>query len=80
MPKGKGKAVYGTYAGSATLHYEELDPSYYVRVRAFFFEGRVFSIIMSESAGVMAAKTSRGITDYTTASSANMNQVRFKDN
>lgn len=75
MPKGKGKPVHGTYSGPPTLNYEELDQSYFVRTKAFFFEGRVFSIILSESAG---ENRTPAITDYTTSSS--VNEVRFKGN
>jgi hypothetical protein len=75
MPKGKGRSVYGTYTGSSTLHYEELDPTYYVRDNSFFSPGRVLSIILTESAGAQAKSK---ITDYTTSSS--INEVRFKNN
>lgn len=78
MPKGKGRALRGSYTGPSTLHYEELDRSYYVRGKAFFFEGRVFSIIMSENAGMTATKKSGFITDYTTSSS--VNEVKYRDN
>jgi hypothetical protein len=80
MPKGEGRSVRGTYTGPGSLHYEELDPSYYVRAKAFFYEGRVFSIILSENAGAQdsdrAARTK--ITEYTTSSS--FNDVLFKNN
>jgi hypothetical protein len=79
MPKGKGKGVLGTYTGPNTLHYEELDPSYFVRDKSFFYEGRVFSIILSENAGSHASARARTkVTDYTTSSL--INEVRFKNN
>jgi hypothetical protein len=79
MPKGKGRSVRGTYNGPPTLHYEELDPSYYVQDKSFFFEGRVFSIILSENAGAQASDRAANakITDYTTTST--INEVMFRN-
>jgi hypothetical protein len=79
MPKGEGESVFGTYTGPTTLHYEELDPSYFVRDKSFFYEGRVLSIILSENAGSHASARARTkVTDYTTSSL--INEVRFKNN
>jgi hypothetical protein len=75
MPKGKGGSVTGTYNGPSTLHYEEVDPSYYVRSKTFFFVGRVFSIIMNENAGGNATAS---ITDYN--SNKSLNEVKYKGN
>jgi hypothetical protein len=59
LPTGRGQNIQGTYHGPPTPHYEPLDRTYYVRPREFFFEGRVFAVIMNETAG----STSRA-TDY----------------
>ncbi|EDU41668.1 conserved hypothetical protein [Pyrenophora tritici-repentis Pt-1C-BFP] len=48
-------------------------PGYYVRSRDFFIEGRVFAVIMNETAG----DTSRPL-DYNTSRS--LNKVRFNNN
>ena len=76
MPKGKGNRVFGTYSPSSnTLHYELVDTSYFVRSKPFFFEGRVFSVIMNETAG---ANSTDKITDYNSSNSINC--VKYKDN
>jgi len=76
MPKGRGNKVLGTYnPPSDPIHYEEVDQSYYVRAKDFFYEGRVFSVIMNETAGSNATDK---ITDYNSSSS--INRVKYKNN
>jgi hypothetical protein len=41
----------GTWGQPNEIHYEKVDPTYYVRSKDFFFEGRVLAIIMKESIG-----------------------------
>ncbi|KAF1848726.1 uncharacterized protein K460DRAFT_403996 [Cucurbitaria berberidis CBS 394.84] len=76
LPRGEGDSIKGTYDGPSTLHYEEVDPAYFVRTKAFFHEGRVFSVIMNEAAGVNASPCNP--TDYNTSGS--INTVRWKGN
>jgi hypothetical protein len=68
MPKGKGAPLHGTYTGPSTLHYEQVDPTYYVRSKDFFHEGRVFAVIISESAGHTHA-SKQPITAYNSSES-----------
>ncbi|KAF2996444.1 hypothetical protein E8E13_003705 [Curvularia kusanoi] len=69
--RGIGIELVGTYDGSqATLHYEPLDPSFYVRDKSFFVEGRVFAVILSENAGSTAP------TSYNSC----ISEVRFQGN
>lgn len=69
--RGRGTDIRGTYGQvQGDLNYEPLDPSFYVRGKSFFFEGRVLAIILNESAG--------STTDYNTSNSFNM--VRFNGN
>jgi hypothetical protein len=76
MPRGRGGKVRGTYRPhSNTPHFERVDHSYYVRGKAFFFEGRVFSVIMNETAG---SNSTEDATDYN--SSPSINTVKFQDN
>ncbi|KAK1917731.1 hypothetical protein P3342_000445 [Pyrenophora teres f. teres] len=69
LPRGEGSLIEST---SPELS-ESVDPSYYVRSRNFFVEGRVFAVIMNETAG----DTSRPL-DYNTSRS--LNRVRFNNN
>jgi hypothetical protein len=50
-----------------------VDPRFYVRSKDFFFEGKVFSVIMNETAG----ETTGHPTDYNTSKS--INAVKYKD-
>ena len=69
--RGRGNNIIGTYDGSqATLHYETLDPSFYVREKSFFSPGRMFAIILNENAGSTAA------TDY----NSSISEVRYQGN
>ncbi|KAF2714310.1 hypothetical protein K504DRAFT_456543 [Pleomassaria siparia CBS 279.74] len=50
----QGMTVHGTYhpdTAQPGIHYEPLDPSYFVRTRSFFNVGKVFSILFTENAG-----------------------------
>jgi hypothetical protein len=81
IPRGQGRDIVGTYQGPETLHYEPIDHSFYVRPRSFFFEGRVFAVIMNETAG-STSRTSHAM-DYTTASIASnssISRVKYHDN
>ncbi|KAI1588653.1 hypothetical protein PtrEW13061_006665 [Pyrenophora tritici-repentis] len=69
LPRGEGSLI----ESSSPELSESVDPSYYVRSRDFFIEGRVFAVIMNETAG----DTSRPL-DYNTSRS--LNKVRFNNN
>jgi hypothetical protein len=58
------------------VQYELIDPSFYVRPKGFFHEGKVFSVIMNETAGATAT-TSHRATDYTSRS---ISSVKYQDN
>jgi hypothetical protein len=51
LPTGKGETIFGTYGPKGTSKFEKVDPSFCVRDRKFFVEGRVFAVIISETAG-----------------------------
>jgi hypothetical protein len=53
-----------------------IDPSFYVRNKDFFFEGRVFAVIMNETAGT--PHRAPNPVDYNTSHS--LNAVKYKDN
>ncbi|KAH7409826.1 kinase-like domain-containing protein [Phaeosphaeria sp. MPI-PUGE-AT-0046c] len=85
MPKGKGQKVRGTYEpGTNNMYYEKIDTTFYVRHRKFFCEGRVFAVIMNETAGATSGATSitsatnLDATDYN--SSKSISPVRYGDN
>jgi hypothetical protein len=80
MPRGRGGRLQGTYGThSNALHYERLDQTYFVRDSAFFYEGRVFSVIMNETAGVNStAPHGQDATDYN--SSDSINTVKYEGN
>jgi hypothetical protein len=80
MPKGRGGRVRGTYRPpSNTLNYERVDQSYYVRSKEFFFEGRVFSVIMNETAGSNSTSSNgEDATDYNSSNS--INTVKYENN
>jgi hypothetical protein len=83
FPRGIGNNVAGTYNGPTTLHYEPIDHSFFVRPKSFFHEGRVFAVIMNETAGSNAHKPIDVVVDYTTpsnASNASINRVKYLDN
>ncbi|KAH8727748.1 hypothetical protein GQ44DRAFT_757681 [Phaeosphaeriaceae sp. PMI808] len=75
MPRGQGNYLQGTYHGSNTSHYEEMDKSFCVRPSSFFFEGRVFAVMMNETAGTNATNN---ITDYN--SNKSITAVKYNDN
>jgi hypothetical protein len=76
LPRGRGPDIQGTWNGPPTPHYEMIDRSFYVHNKDFFFEGRVFSVIMNETAG-SSARTPNAV-DYNT--SASLNKVKYEDN
>ncbi|OAL00915.1 hypothetical protein IQ06DRAFT_376554 [Phaeosphaeriaceae sp. SRC1lsM3a] len=68
LPKGQGAKLRGQYNAQLgttdnNLHYEKLDPSYYVRDRQFFEEGKVFQVILSENAGNTATSYNSSISE-----------------
>ncbi|KAH7081326.1 hypothetical protein BKA63DRAFT_206347 [Paraphoma chrysanthemicola] len=72
MPKGKGQMLQGSYhPPTNSEHFEKMDQSYFVRPKSFFYEGRVFAVMMNETAGA-------SITDYN--SSKSINPVKYMDN
>jgi hypothetical protein len=78
LPRGRGDDIRGAYqhGSPSSLHYELIDPSFYVRSKPFFHEGKVFSVIMNETAGSTAATPYA--TDYNTSRS--INAVKYQDN
>jgi hypothetical protein len=76
LPRGRGQDIQGTYIGPSTLHYEKIDKSFFVRNKDFFFEGRVFAVIMNETAG-SSSRTPHAV-DYNTSPS--LNAVKYEDN
>lgn len=81
MPKGKGPSLRGTYIpGTNNKMHEIVDSSFYVRHRKFFHEGRVFAVMMNETASVNSNDLVSGqdVTDYN--SSQSINVVKYKDN
>ncbi|EAT89694.2 hypothetical protein SNOG_02963 [Parastagonospora nodorum SN15] len=77
FPRGEGPRIDGTYIGPPSLHYEKIDGSFYVRDKDFFFEGKVFAVIMNETAGE-TTKILPNPLDYNTSSS--LNRVKYQDN
>jgi hypothetical protein len=90
FPRGKGTRIEGTYQGQGSKH-EKVDPSFCWRrdAKAFFKEGRVFAMVMNETAGETAI--THDATDYNTSRSGarnvqqvipkpNINSVLYKDN
>jgi hypothetical protein len=75
LPRGKGPQIFGEYSTASPLPYELVDPSFYVRSKSFFYEGKVFSVIMNETAGTTATASHRA-TDYNTS----MSFVKYQDN
>lgn len=73
LPRGRGQQIQGTYYGPSIPHIENLDPSFRVRNKMFFHEGRVFAVIMNETAG----STTRA-TDYNTNKS--LTTVKYEGN
>ncbi|KAJ4992587.1 hypothetical protein SVAN01_01970 [Stagonosporopsis vannaccii] len=69
LPRGLGRDIHGL----GTSGNRRVDPSFSVRHRSFFVEGRVFSVIMNETAGSTTAAT-----DYNTSRS--LNPVIYEDN
>lgn len=80
MPEGRGGRLREAYRPpSNTLNYETVDQSYYVRSKKFFFEGRVFSMIMKETAGGNSATSnSEDVTDYNSSNS--IHTVKYENN
>jgi hypothetical protein len=74
LPRGRGQSIQGTYP--ATPHYEKIDPSFYVRNKDFFFEGRVFAVIVNETAG--SSSRNPHAVDYNTSHS--LHRVKYEDN
>jgi hypothetical protein len=54
-----------------------VDPSFFVRSKSFFPEGKVFAVIMNETAGSTARMPKDNVVDYTTAS---ISAVKYRDN
>ncbi|KAH4007064.1 hypothetical protein HBH64_007670 [Parastagonospora nodorum] len=77
FPRGEGPRIDGTYIGPPSLHYEKIDGSFYVRNKDFFIEGKVFAVIMNETAGE-TTKIPPNPLDYNTSSS--LNRVKYQDN
>jgi hypothetical protein len=77
FPRGVGNNVAGTYNGSATLHYEAVNPSFFVRSKSFFCEGKVFAVIMNETAGSTARIPDDAVVDCTSVS---ISRVNYRDN
>jgi hypothetical protein len=73
MPRGTGTKV--TKPQGSKHPNEEVYETYYVRRSKFFFEGRVFSIIMNETAG---ANSTANMNDY--YSNPSLNAVKYKNN
>ncbi|KAH8722580.1 hypothetical protein GQ44DRAFT_711686 [Phaeosphaeriaceae sp. PMI808] len=74
MPRGIGGPLIGTYSGYQTSHYEKIDPSFYVHPKPFFDEGRVFAVLMNETAGSNATN----VTDYN--SNKSINAIKYNNN
>ncbi|CAO2654004.1 Nn.00g107370.m01.CDS01 [Neocucurbitaria sp. VM-36] len=75
VPNRVGNTVAGTYDiynPVAHTNYESLDPLFYVRDRGYFQEGRLFSVLFTESAGHNALNA---VTDYNTA----LSRVRYNE-
>lgn len=77
LPKGTGQSVNGTYRPGMNNKKERVDPSFYVRDRKFFQEGRVLAVILTETAGDNST-TGLDATDYN--SSKSITTVKYKDN
>lgn len=76
-----GQTVNGTYKkGTNSRKTEKIDTSFCIRDRKFFNEGRVFAVMMNETAGVNSSTSTIGqdATDYN--SSKSITPVRYKDN
>jgi hypothetical protein len=73
LPRGEGALVHGEYVAGQTLHYEKLDPSFFVREASFFTVGKVFAVMWNETAGSTVKPT-----DYNTSKS--INQVKYAGN
>ncbi|KAH7091460.1 hypothetical protein FB567DRAFT_436168 [Paraphoma chrysanthemicola] len=67
LPRGKGPQIRGTYGDLSPHHYELVDPTFFVRSKAFFHEGKVFAVIMNETAGSTASTPCA--TDYNSSRS-----------
>jgi hypothetical protein len=68
--------IFATYTGGSTLHYEPVDPTFHVKNRKFFHEGKVFAVIMNETAGE-TARPAKTPVDY---ASPSINPVKYLDN
>jgi hypothetical protein len=73
LPRGTGQYIRGTYSGPGTDYYEKIDPTFCVRDREFFGEGRVFAVIMNETAGSNS-------TSDPTAYNPSISVVKYTDN
>jgi len=76
MPRGLGGVLEATYPKRSKDKFERLDERFRVRNKAFFSEGRVFAVIMNETAG--NHNPTSGVTDYN--SSQSLNEVKWKGN
>ncbi|OAK95405.1 hypothetical protein IQ06DRAFT_59089 [Phaeosphaeriaceae sp. SRC1lsM3a] len=73
-----GSQLYGsTDAFSAEGRPESMSPAYLVRPRQFFHEGKVFAVIMNETAGATASRPTIYASDH---HNSNINAVRYSDN
>jgi hypothetical protein len=73
MPRGTGNKV--TKPKGIKHANQEVYKTYYVRSSQFFFEGRVFSVIMNETAG---ANSTADMNDY--YSNPSLTEVKYKNN
>ena len=76
QPRGEGEIILATYPGGSTLKYELVDPTFHVKDKTFFHEGKVFAVIMNETAGE-TARPAKNPVDY---ASASINPVKYLDN
>lgn len=77
MPRGRGGQIVGTYTGSGpegSSTTEKVDASFRVRKSQWFVDGRVFAVVMNETAGQNATL------GYLTNSNRNINPVKWQDN
>ncbi|CAN9433437.1 unnamed protein product [Alternaria alternata] len=73
----RGPSIQGIYSPqnpAPSSHYESLDPSFFVRQRGFFQEGKVFSVLFTETAGANAVN-GLNPTDYNTS----LSRVRYNE-
>ena len=73
LPRGQGAYIQGDYVAGQSLHYEQMNPSFYVRDSGFFSIGKVFAVMWNETASATARPT-----DYNTSKS--LTQVKYAGN